>query len=145
MMRSQIQLSQDVGENIVCAIAGLLIQFGRQLIGSDSLIFLGKTRLQSEIQLAPTNSLCKEIRYAFLIVRTLAGVECRQTFRESVSKAHLLSKNRQLVGAHLDRDLNACFPTSFFYIEHTGQHVGLSLNRLRPEEERDSIRWNVSD
>ena len=140
----QIQLSQDVGENIVYAIAGVLIQFDRQLIGWDSLIVLGHARLQSEIQLAPTNSLCKEIRYAFLIVRTLVGVERRQTLRESIIKAHLLSKNRQLVGVNLDRDLDARFPTPFFYVEHTGQHVGLPLHWLRPEEERDSIRWDVS-
>src|SRR6185437_5043152 len=130
--------------NIVYAIAGLLIQFDRQFIGSDSLIFLGQPHLQPEIEFAPTNSLCKEIRYAFLVVRMLTGVECRQGFRESISKAHFLSKNRQLIDPHLDRDLNARFPTPFFHVEHTGQHVGLSLNRLRPEEERDSIRWDVS-
>jgi hypothetical protein len=140
MMRGQIQLSQDVGENIVCAIAGLLIQFDRQLIGKDSLIFLSQTSLQSESQLAPTNGLCKEIHYPFLIVMPLAGIERRQTPRESIGKAYLLAKHRQLFGAHLDRNLNARFPTSFFHVEHTGQHVGLSLNRLRPEEERDSIR-----
>src|SRR6185312_7085793 len=115
-------------------------QFDRQLIGSDSLIFLGQTRLQPEIEFAPTNSLCKEIRYAFLIVRALAGVDCRQTLRESISKAYLLPKTRQLIGAHLDRDLNARFPTPFFHVEHTGQHVGMSLNRVRPEEERDAKR-----
>lgn len=125
---------------MVYSIADLLIQFDRQLIGSDSLIFLGQTRLQSEIELAPTNCLCEEIRYAFLIVRTLTRVDCRQTFRESIGKEYFLSKNRQLIGAHLDRDLNARFPTPFFHVEHTGQHVGMSLNRVGSEEDRDSIR-----
>lgn len=140
MIGGQIQLSQDVGENIVYAIAGRMIQFDRQFIGSDSLIFLSQAHLQPEIELAPTNGLCKEIRYAFLVVRMLAGVECRQTFCQSISKAYFLSKNRQLVGPHLDRDLNARFPTPFFHVEHAGQHVGMSLNRVRPEEERDAKR-----
>jgi len=142
-IRGQIQLSQDISENIVYAIVGLLIQFDPQLIGLDSLIFLGQTPLQSEVQLAPTNRLCKAIRYAFLIVRPLVGIKCRQTLRDSIGKAHLLSKNQQLIGAYLDRDLDARFPTPFFHVEHTGQHVGLPLDWLRPEEERDSVRWDV--
>ncbi len=128
MFRDQIQLSQDIGENIVYAITSFLIQFGCQLIGLDSLIFLGQPLLQPEMEFAPTNCLCKEIRYAFLIVRTLVGIERPQTYRESISKAHFLSKNRELVDPHLDRDLDACFPTPFFHVEHTGQHVGSSLN-----------------
>ena len=140
MMRGQVQLFPYVGENIVCAIAGRLIQFDRQLISLDSLIFLGQTRLQSEIQFAPTNSLYKEIRNPFLMVRKLLEVKRRQILRESISKTYLLSKNRQLFDTHLDGNLDARFPTSFFHVEYTGQHVRSSLNRLRPEEERDSIR-----
>ena|GEM_PF-4375034 len=125
---------------MIYAIASLLIQFDRQLIGVDSLIFLGHTPLQSEIQLAPTHSLCKDIRYAFLIMRTFVRAECHQTLRESLRKVHLLSKIQQLVGPYLDRDLNACFPTPFFHVEYTGQEIRLSINRLGPEEERDAIR-----
>ncbi|MBI5671772.1 MAG: hypothetical protein HZC50_00555 [Nitrospirae bacterium] len=100
--------------------------------------------MQSEIQLTPTNSLCKAIRHAFLIVRTLVGIECHHTLRQSISKAHLLSKSRELVAANFNRDLDTRFPTPFFYVEHTGQHIGAPLDWLRPEEERDSIRRNVS-
>ena len=61
MIRGQIQLPKDVGENIVDANVDVLIQLDRQLIGQDALIVLVQTRLQPEIQLAPTNRLRKEI------------------------------------------------------------------------------------
>jgi hypothetical protein len=129
---------------MIYAMASLLIQFDRQLIGLDSLIFLGHAPLQSEIQLAPTHGLCKEIRNAFLIMKTFVRAECHHTLRESLRKVHLLSKIRHLVGPYLDSDLDACFPTPFFHVEYTGQEIGLSINRLGPEEERDAIRWGVS-
>jgi hypothetical protein len=144
MIRGQIQLPKDVGENIVHANVDVPVQLDCQLIGQDALIVLCQTRLQPEIQLAPTHGLRKEVCDAFFIVRTLLGIECRQTLRKSVSKAHLLSKSRQLVGAHLDRDLDARFPAPFFYVKHTDLHIGLAVNRFRPEEERNSVGRGVS-
>jgi hypothetical protein len=125
---------------MIYAIASFLIQFDRQLIGLDSLIFLDHTPLQFEIQLAPTHSLCKNIGNAFLIMRTFVRAECHHTLRESLRQVHLLSKIHQLLGPYLDRDLDACFPTPFFYVEYTDQQIRLSINRLGPEEQRDAIR-----
>ena len=36
------------------------------------------------------------------------------------------------------------FQLRFFTLKHTGEHIGAPLDWLRPEEERDSIRRNVS-
>jgi hypothetical protein len=117
-----------------------LIQFGCQLIGSDSLIFLSHPSLQPKVQLAPTHGLCKDIRYAFLIMKTFVRAEGHQTLRQSLHKVHLPSKIHQLISSYLDRDLDARFPTPFFDVEHTDQEIPLSVNRLGPEEERDAIR-----